>query len=74
MKPAGITVTLIGLTSCVFSLTAFPKNEYEMIVAWVGLAINAVLLTWWIFRINRPWIRVAGDEYAKQLFAACETL
>ncbi len=74
MKPAGITLALLGLAACVFSLIAFPKSEYEMVVAWVCLAIDAILLTWWIFRINPTWIRIAGDEYAKQLFAACETL
>ena len=74
MKPAGITVALIGLTACVVYLGAFPKGEYEMLVGWVCLAINVVLLTWWLLRINPTWIRIAGDEYAKQLFAACETL
>ncbi|RJQ34092.1 hypothetical protein C4568_03040 [Candidatus Parcubacteria bacterium] len=74
MKPAGIVLALIGLVACATSLAAFPKSEYEMVVAWACLAINAILLTWWVFRINRSWIKVAGDEYAKQLFAACETL
>ena len=74
MKPAGIAIALIGVIACAVSLSAFPKNEYEMIVAWVCLVINSVLLTWWMLRINPPWIKIAGDEYAKQLFAACEVL
>lgn len=74
MKPAAVTVALAGLAACVISLSVFPKSEYEMVTAWVCFVINAVLLTWWILRINPTWIRIAGDEYAKQLFAACENL
>lgn len=74
MKPSGVAVALIGLIACVVSIVASPKSEYAEVVAWACFAINAVLLTWWTLRINPAWIKVAGEEYAKQLFATCETL
>lgn len=72
MKPAGICVSFFGLLVSVAPMLFLSDVSYPVIVAAVG--INACLLVFWLFRITPSWVRVPAEEYARQLFAACEIL
>ena len=41
---------------------------------WPGILISIVHMLGFIFIVNQEWVRMAAEQYAKQLLAACDTL
>ncbi len=75
MKPAGIANATIGLISSTASGVVDHLSTGHVTGTAVGsVGISALLLTWWVARINSGWVKLAGDAYAERLLAVCETL
>ncbi len=73
MRPAGITISALATIGAASSILLTPNNPISPLII-VAICINACLFVFWVLRINRNWVRVPAEEYAKQLFAACEVL
>ena len=41
---------------------------------WAGLGFTVLLLTWWVVIVGEPWVREAGDAYAKALLGPIDTI
>jgi len=75
MKPAGILVSLIGLTVCIGAvLFDYVEKDSIQPIAIISVIINTTMLTWWVLRITPSWVRLAADAYADRLLATCDDL
>ena len=76
MKPAGIALSLAGATSALVATIVGMKNDTLDLppVPTVAAVLNAVLLTWWVLRINSEWVRIAAFAYAERLIGACDSI
>ncbi|MHB8860495.1 MAG: hypothetical protein ACYC48_02040 [Minisyncoccota bacterium] len=72
MKSAGITISLLAALASIATIFFAARASYPIII--VATVLNVSLLVLWIFRITPSWVRVPAEEYARQLFAACEVL
>lgn len=69
MKAPGIGICLIGILGAVAG--GFIASDTEtMVQAAAVTLIDTALLTWWLFRINEDWVRVAAEAYADRLVKA----
>jgi len=73
LKSAGIFISAISIFFTLFALIAVSSGQGLAVVI-ACLLVNISLLVWWVLRINPTWVKVPADEYARQLFAACENL
>ena len=73
MRPAGIMLSGLAVLGSVSPLLLGPKDSIPAVLV-IAVCVNVCLFVFWIFRINKSWVRIAGEEYARQLFAACEVL
>jgi hypothetical protein len=76
MKPAGILLSIVGVISSVLAtIVGNHGNEFDPPPVPIATAIlNAAMLTWWCFRINSNWVRVAAFAYAERLLGSCDSL
>lgn len=76
MKKAGIALSLAGTVSALLATIVGMKTDGLDLppVPVVAAALNAVLLTWWLLRINSEWVRVAAFAYAERLIGACDSI
>jgi hypothetical protein len=74
MKPAGLLIVCIGIAVSTFQVLAVSYAGSNAVIPIICLIANVTLLVMWLLRITPNWVKVPADEYAKQLFAACETL
>jgi len=73
MKPAGLLISALATVVSVLPIFIAPSGvSYPVLVVAIGL--NICLFVFWILRIKRDWVRMPAEEYARQLFAACENL
>ncbi|MHB8913447.1 MAG: hypothetical protein ACYC4I_00320 [Minisyncoccota bacterium] len=73
MRAAGMTISVIGTIGAAAPILLMPGNPISALEV-AAVVINACLFVFWLLRINKDWVRVTAEEYAKQLFAACEVL
>ena len=73
MRAAGVTISAIATIGAAVPILLMPENPISPLEV-VAIVVNACLLVFWLLRINKNWVRVTAEEYAKQLFAACEVL
>jgi len=73
MRPTGIILAVMGTAACA-SRISLDLNGGQAIepVPGLGLLVCATLLALWLVRFRKPWVRVAADEYAKQLIRASQ--
>lgn len=75
MKPSGIVLALLGTFGCIANVLYVSRETYHISAFPIGATvICGLILTWWIFRINREWVKLSSDAYAERLLAACDTL
>ena len=73
MKPAGLLISALATVGSALPVLIAPSGlSYPVLVVAIGL--NVCLFVFWILRIKRDWVRMPAEEYARQLFAACENL
>jgi hypothetical protein len=75
MKSAGIVACLIALVIVGIRAgeTYFHRGEVEALTT-ASLLFSCVLLVLWLVRVTRSWVRIAADEYSRQLLSACDKL
>jgi len=73
MRPAGVVLSALAVAGSVSPLLFVPATPVSAVLV-VAVCVNVCLFVFWVFRINRHWVRMAAEEYARQLFAACEVL
>lgn len=85
IRPVGLSVSVFAVAaSVVASLAAsgWPTSATEFVTsisnrpaALFGTELIALgAIFFWVFVVRKSWVRKAGDQYAKALLAACETL
>ena len=76
MKYAGIALSLAGAASALFATIIGMKVDTLDLppIPTVAAVLNAVLLAWWILRINSEWVRMAAFAYAERLIGACDLI
>jgi hypothetical protein len=75
MKPAGIFLSTLGTVASVAAIWYRPAvNVDGWLMGAVPVVLNAMLLAWWLLRINSDWVRLAAEAYADRLLATTETL
>lgn len=75
MKAAGIVLSLVGLAICIARAAhTYYKSETLDPLALVGTIICAFLLVLWLLRVRERWVRIAAEEYSRELLSACEQL
>ncbi len=76
MKHAGVALSLAGAVSALLAtIVGMKSNTLDLpAVPTVAGVLNAVLLTWWILRINSEWVRMAAFAYAERLIGACDSI
>lgn len=75
MKPGGIAIAAVALGAT--ATHALHRLLSERTLPGLDAASSilcVVILTLWIMRFTKPWVRVAADAYAGQLIAAVESL
>jgi hypothetical protein len=75
LKPIGIAVAILtlALAAVLFVATAGAADERLARYA-PAVVVAAGLLAFWLLIVNRTWVRVAADAYARQLIETAETL
>lgn len=73
MRAAGIVISAIGTIGAAAPMLLMPGSSISALEV-TAVVINTCLFVFWLLRINKNWVRVTAEEYAKQLFAACEVL
>lgn len=75
LKGSGIVICLIGAVACIVSAVGnwWFHEIMSPVAICAALATIALGVIWWL-HITAPWVRIAADGYATQLFAACEHL
>jgi hypothetical protein len=74
-KPAGIFLSALGTAASVAAIWYRPVvNVNAWLMGAVPAVLNAMLLAWWLLRINTDWVRLAAEAYAERLLATTETL
>jgi hypothetical protein len=73
MRAAGVVVSAIGTIGAALPLLLTPETPVSALEV-IAIVVNTFLFALWLLRINKNWVRVTAEEYAKQLFAACEVL
>lgn len=76
MKKAGIALSLAGTISALCATIVGMKIDGFNLqpVPVVAAVLNAVMLTWWLLRINSEWVRVAAFSYAERLIGTCDSI
>ncbi|MBS0196233.1 MAG: hypothetical protein JSR77_05695 [Planctomycetes bacterium] len=75
MKPAGIALSIGGLVAAGWVLkqeTDAGQSPSATVIA--GIAVAAVMLTWWLLRIRESWVEAGANAYAERLLSACDEL
>lgn len=72
MKPAGISLSALGLSASIAAIAL--REEADVATALVAAALCTTLAALWIFCINRDWVRTTAVSYAERLLASTETL
>ncbi len=70
MKTIGIVIALCGAAAC--GLKVFTTTSPQPI-GWAGLTLNIILLLCWLAWINKSWVRIPADAYAKSLLACLDS-
>jgi hypothetical protein len=73
MKPAGIMFALLGLLASIVPVI-INWNQNPPPVAMAATVISALMLTWWLIRINKNWVKTAAFAYGERLLACCDVL
>jgi hypothetical protein len=74
MKPAGLTLAVIGVLCCALKILSSARAGELSVVAFAAAAVSAALTVCWVIRINPSWVHTAGQEYARRLLERCESL
>lgn len=74
MKPAGIAIAILAICStalhaCRHYLTNGGVEGLDV----ASLLVCVIMLTLWVTRFTKSWVRVMADEYASQLVAAADS-
>lgn len=74
MKPAGIFLSIAGFVSA--GLAAVVKSDGGQVPPFpvIAMVVNGLMVSLWVMRFTRNWVRVPAFAYGEQLLAACETL
>lgn len=75
VRPLGIGISALGLAVSVGALTN-PSYFSGASIAMLALsaATSACLLAAWLWQIDEEWVRIAADDYSKNLLNACAGL
>jgi hypothetical protein len=75
MKPVGITSSIIGFVACAIKTgSMYYSSASKDPTPMIATIVCVLLVTLWITRFTPDWVQTAGNEYAKQLLAACDKL
>lgn len=73
MKPAGMTLAILGLLAgaghLLWEILSSSSPSVESVAT---VVVSAPLLACWLLRIRPGWVANAADTYARSLLAACE--
>ena len=74
MKAPGLGLSALALLSSIIAAIIHTNAGRPPAVAYVGTAVNGLMLVWWCLRINVNWVRVPAFAYAERLLSTCDTL
>ncbi len=75
MKPIGVAMSLagVGITGGLI-LTRTGVGKWPEPALAIGLALDLLMLVWWILVIRPDWVRLPAEAYARQLLACADQL
>jgi hypothetical protein len=75
MKPVGLVISVASLaTLSAVNLFEAAVGDVRWFTNLTAITIIALLLTWWLLRINPNWVRLSADEYARRLLSCIDDL
>lgn len=75
LRPIGMAAAIITLVLAVVLFVAAAGAAGERLARYApAVVVAAGLLVFWLLTVNRAWVRVAADAYARQLVETAETL
>ncbi len=76
MRPLGVATTLAGMLAvgALIVLNTQIKHVNTPPVAYVGGALNAVLLVMWGAWVTPEWVKTTANAYADRLLSSCDNL
>lgn len=74
-KPIGVTICiLLAVFISLYSLLKFKQLSSIPIENYFSIAVNVVMILFWIFGVTREMFKNTAKEYAKTLISAIDTL
>lgn len=75
MKPTGVVMSLAGMAITGGLLVARTEaGKWPEAGLMLGLAIDTLMLVWWLVVIRPDWVRLPADAYARQLLACIDQI
>ena len=75
MKPIGLLMTAVILIKwAVESYSAAPALSNFQPQHCAGMGFTTLLMAWWVLVVREPWVREAGDAYAKALLGSVDAM
>jgi hypothetical protein len=75
MKGVGLAFSLLGTFAGLARATSeLVAGQRVSASATAAVSVGVLLIILWLFRVNRPWVRIAADAYARQLISSVDAL
>ena len=75
MKPGGIAIAVLGIgATTTHAAMGFVSGRPVYTLDATSGVLCVAMLTLWLLRFTKPWVKLAADEYSVQLIAASELL
>ena len=70
LKAFGIVAIVISAMTCILMLFLYGAGDQQIVAAALALLVDLALLLIWVFGVNEGRVRMAAEEYARNLFEA----